>query len=83
MSPISRRAGTREMVAYRSEADEDLGDLEENLQRMTVGIPYVTTDDLPRCYQSHTARVSRQFSRLFRRVAQAIMCYHEHRQEDE
>ena len=77
MSPISRRAGTREMVAYRSKVDEEIGYLEENLQRMTVGIPYVTTDDLPRCYQSHTARVSRQFSRLLHRVAQAIACYHE------
>ena len=59
MSPISRREGTREMVAYRSKKDEELRDLEENLQHLTVGIPDVTTDDLPRCYQRHTVGISR------------------------
>ena len=49
------------MVAYRSEVDDELGDLEENLQRLTVGIPDVTTDDLPRHYQCHTDGVSRRF----------------------
>ena len=59
MSPISRRVGTREMVDYSSEPNEELGYLEENLQSLTVGIPDVTTDDLPRCYQRQTTRVSR------------------------
>ena len=71
------------MVDYRSEADEDLGDLEENLQRLTVGIPYVTTDELPRRYQFHTIGVFGWFSRLLRRVAQAIIHYHEHHQDDD
>ena len=69
MSHISRREGTRDMVAYRSEADEELGYLEENSQCLTIGIIDVTTDDLPRCYQCHTAGVSGRFSRLLHRVA--------------
>ena len=31
MSPINRKDGDRDMVSYRSEADEELGDLEESL----------------------------------------------------
>ena len=83
MSPISRQEGTRDMVAYRSEADEDLGYLEENMQCLTVGILDVTTDDLLRHYQCHTTGVSGWISKLLRGVAQAIICYHEHRQEDD
>ena len=83
MSPIARSAETRDMVAYRSEVDVELGDLEENLQRLTVGIHDVTIDDLPRRYQCHTIGVSRWFVKLLRRVAQAIICYHEHRQDDD
>ena len=72
MSPISRRAHTKDMILYRFEADEELKDLEENLQRLTVGIPDVTTNEVPRNYQCHTAGVFGRFSRLLRRVAQAI-----------
>ena len=71
------------MMLYRFEADEELGDLENNLQNFTVGIPDMTTDKVPRRYQRHTTGVSGQFSRLLRRVAQAIACYHEqHLDED-
>ena len=66
------------MMVYHSEANEDLGDLEENLQCLTLGIPDVTTDDLPKHYQCHTIGVSGWFSKLIHRVAQAIACYHEH-----
>ena len=46
------------MMLYRSEADEELKYLKEKLQRLTVGIPDMTTDEVPRCYQHHTAGVS-------------------------
>ena len=69
MSPILRREGAREMVAYRSKVDEELGDLEENLQCLTIGILDVTIDDLPRRYQRHTTGVSRRFSKLLHGVA--------------
>ena len=65
------------MMVYHSEAEEELGDIEENLQQLTVGIPDMTTNEVPRHYQCHTTGVSRWFSRLLRRVAQAIACYHE------
>ena len=69
MSPIDRRVGIRDMVAYLFKEDEELGDLEENLQHLTVGILDVATDDLPRCYQHHTVEISGQFSKLLCRVA--------------
>ena len=81
MSPIARRACTRDKMLYYYEADEELRDLKENLQRLTVGIPDMNTDEVPRCYQHHTAGVSRWFFRLLRRVAQAIACYHEHHED--
>ena len=42
MSPIERWAGVRYMVVHRSEANEDLRYIEENLQRLTIGIPDAT-----------------------------------------
>ena len=72
-----------DMVAYPSKADEELGDLEENLQRLTIGIPDVTTDDLPRRYQHHTAGVSGRFTKILHKVDQAITCYHERHHDDE
>ena len=75
MSHIARRVGTRDMMVYHSEADEELIYIEENLQHLTIGIPDMTNDEVPRNYQHHTVGVSGQFSRLLRRVAQAIACY--------
>ena len=42
MSPIEMQTGVRDTVAYRSEEDEDNGDIEENLQHLTIGILDVT-----------------------------------------
>ena len=50
MSPIEMQEGVRYMVVHCCKSDEDLGDLEENLHRLTVVILDVTTDDLPRRY---------------------------------
>ena len=69
------------MMLYHSEVDEELKDLKENLQHLTVGIPDMTTDEVPTCYQCHTVGVSGQFSRLLRRVAQAITCYHDYHED--
>ena len=81
MSPITRRAGTRDMMVYHSKAEEELEDLEENLQHLIVGIPDVTIDDLPRHYQRHNVGVSGWFSKLLCRVAQVIACYHEQHED--
>ena len=66
---IARRVGMRDMMVYHSEVEEELGDVEENLQHLTVGIPDVATDRVPRHYQRHTMDVSERFSRLLHRVA--------------
>ena len=81
-SPIERWVEVRDMVVHHSKEDEDLRDIEENLQCLTVGIPDVSTYDLPRRYHHHTVRVSGQFARLLHRAAQAVMCYHEHHHID-
>ena len=65
------------MVVHRSKEDEELGDLGETLQRLTIGIPNVTTNDLPRRYQCHIVGVSGRFAKILCRVAQDITCYHE------
>ena len=46
------------MMLYCSKVDEELGDLEENLQCLNMGIPDVTTNKVPRSYQRHTTCVS-------------------------
>ena len=38
-------------MVYHFEADEELGYLEENLERFTMGIPDMTTNEVPRHYQ--------------------------------
>ena len=68
-------------MLYRFEDDEEVEYLEENLQCLTVGIPYMTTDEVPRRYQCHTVGVSGQFYTLLHRVAEAIVCYHEHHED--
>ena len=55
-----------------------MGELEENLERLTLDIPDASIDDLPMCYQRHTTGVLVHFSHLLHRVVQVFMCYHEH-----
>ena len=69
------------MMVYHSEAEEELGDIEENLQQLAVDIPNMTTYEVPRHYQCHTTGVSRRFSRILRRVSQDIAYYYEHHED--
>ena len=71
---MDRRARSR----FVPQGDDLTGELEENLERLTLDIPYASIDDLPLRYQRPTTGVPGQFSRLLRRVVQAVMCYHEH-----
>ena len=73
-SPLDRRAGAR-FVPW---GDDITKELEENLERLTLDILDADIDDLPMRYQRSTAGVPGRFSRLLRRVAQAVMCYHKH-----
>ena len=60
------------------QGDDITRELEENLERLTLDIPDADIDDLPTRYQRSTAGVPGRFSRLLRRVARVVMCYHEH-----
>ena len=73
-SPLDRRDGAH----FVPPGDDVTRELEENLKRLTLDIPDASIDDLPLRYQRPTTGVPGHFSRLLRRVAQAIMCYHEH-----
>ena len=55
-----------------------MGDLEENLDMLTLDIPNASIDDLPMRYQRHTAVVPDRFSQLLCRVVRVVMCYHKH-----
>ena len=71
---MDRREGAR----FFHRGDDELTKLEENLDRLTLDIPDVAIDDLPRRFQRHSVVVSGHFSHLLRRVATSIMCYHKH-----
>ena len=73
-SPLDRRAGAH-FVPY---GDDITGEMEENLERLTLDIPDADIDDLPTRYQRSMAGVPGRFSRLLRRVDRVVMCYHEH-----
>ena len=53
-SPMDRRAGAR----FVHIGDDEITKLEENLGHLTLDIPNVVIDDLPRRFQRHTAGVS-------------------------
>ena len=73
-SPLDRRARAR----FVPQGDDVIGELEENLERLTLDIPDASNDDLPLRYQRPTAGVPGRFNILLHRVAQAVMCYHKH-----
>ena len=58
--------------------DDELMELEENLDRLTMDILDATIDDLPMRFQRHTMGVSGRFCHLLHRVARVIMFYHMH-----
>ena len=73
-SPIDRKAEAR----FVPRGDNITGELEENLERLTLDILDVDIDDILTRYQISTVGVPGRFRRLLRRVAQAVMFYHEH-----
>ena len=73
-SSLDRKFGAR----FVPQGDDITGEIEENLETLNLDIPDVVIDDLLTRYQRSTAGVPGLFSRLLRRVARAVMCYHEH-----
>ena len=68
-SPMDRRVGAR----FVHRGDDELTELEENLDRLTLDISDTTIDDLPRRFQIHTTGVSVHFICLLCRVERAII----------
>ena len=73
-SPLDRRAG----ACFVPRGDDITGELEENLERLTLDIPDVDIDEIPMRYHRSIVGVPDRFSRMLRRVAREVMCYHEH-----
>ena len=71
---MDRRVGAQ----FFHRGDDHLTELEENLELPTLDIADAVIDDLLTRYHIHTVGVPGRFIRLLRRVARAIMCYHEH-----
>ena len=57
---------------------ETLKAVQEQVESLTLGIPYVRIDELPLQLHRHTTGVPRRWIRLLRMIAQAVTCYHEH-----
>ena len=72
-SPLDRRARGR----YVPQGDDVTGELEENLESLTLDILNASIDDLPLRYQRPTVRVPGHFRRLLCQVSREVMCYHE------
>jgi hypothetical protein len=51
--------------------------VKQNLEGLTVDIPDMTLEEIPRPDQRHTVGVSTAMGRLLHRVARAVVCYHE------
>jgi hypothetical protein len=56
---------------------EDYQVVEQNLEGLTVDIPDMPLEEVPRRDQRHTVGVSGSMSRLLCRVAWAVVCYRE------
>ena len=68
----------RARAHFVPQGDDVTGELDENLERLTLDILDASIDDLPLRYHRPTAGVPGYFGRLLHRVARVVMCYHEH-----
>ena len=57
---------------------EEYKAVEHNLEGLTADVPDIGIGEIPRLYHHHTVGVFNSLSLLLRRVARAIVCYHEH-----
>ena len=60
----------------------DLDEVEESLTQLTIFVPLTKDEDIPLCMCHHASGGSSRFSRLFRKVAQVVICYREHQHDD-
>ena len=57
------------------DSDRTLQDVQRNLEGLTRQIPMAAVEDLPEAVQRRVVGVPRDWVRLFRRVATAVMFY--------
>ena len=65
------------IVEGQGEEVDAIKEIEHNLEGLTMDIPDITVDELPRCYQRHTVGISASIGRMFHHVAWEMVCYHE------
>ena len=68
----------REIAIRNVEEEEEIQEIEDNLYRLTEGVPNISVNDLPKNYQCHNTGVLGIFGRLLHRFVHSIICYHEH-----
>ena len=66
-----------------AEADDDddaqvLHELSRNLEGLSMGIPPLPMREVPVRLQRHTVGVPERYLVPLRRIARAVVCYHEH-----
>ena len=67
----------RAKVPDAAESERVLRQVERHLDRLTFAIPMAEIEDIPVVYQRQVTGAPRTWIRLFRRVAQAALCYRE------
>ena len=72
--PIQQRG---EVVSIPQWEAGDYQAVEQNLEGLTTDIPDMPLGEVPRRDQHHTVGVSEYIGRLLRRIARAVVCYHE------
>ena len=77
---FERRHPAAPAPAPQDAAAETLAELEQDLERLTVGIPETTIDDIPIRLQRYVVVVPGPFRRFLCRVARAVVSYREHHQ---
>ena len=84
MSPLVRRGAAQGGAGPSGTAGEDtyLDEVEESLTQLTIFVPLTRDEDIPVRMRRHASGGGSQFARLFRKVAQAIVCYSEHHHDD-
>ena len=64
------------------EYDIDLDEVEESLTQLTISVPLTRDEDIPIRMRHHASGGGSWFSRLFRKVTRAVVCYSEHHHDD-
>ena len=85
MSPLVRRGASQGGASPSGtvgEYDTDLDEVEESLTQLTIYVPLTRDEDIPVRMRRHASGGGSRFSRLFRKVARAVVCYSEHHHDD-